>query len=654
MLPPLLSITNHPRLRLACTICILFCAICNQSIGKKTDWEPISPELLQLQESQNSPDTAAEFIFQYVTMYETVYDSTYEVYKRAKIFDSKAIDYFKKVEITYFDSTNIDNIKARTIKSDGTIIELERSDIFETRSIKHRYFSTWVKTFALPNLEVGDIVEYQYQKTTRNLPSKIHYIQDQYPIQHYRLRVGATMMEFLSYNMPPHSPEKGEKFYTLNSYNIPAKRGEPFTAPRIYTEQCFISQFPTYYSYSNDPVKFFKKWERELFADSKHKFIQTQLLKEKALELTQEATSNLEKLQRIYEFCQNEITNPYSSESGLTLREAQKLSDNKNAKQTLSRGYGSRRDKETLFGSLAKSAGIETQYARCYNQSQLMYDESYLTHYMFPDSLVASQLEDGTWLFLDPGDPHMPFASLDWENAWGKAIIGSKQFIAPLDTQANKPREHGIQRTGDLTLSSDGELSGTIRLQYEGLKGVAIKRALSTESEQARIDFVEEDIKHLIPNAKVSELSIEHANDAKGPFTVNCIIHAPLFADKLENRLFIQPAIFHKNRDPVFVAKERINIIDFKYPSFEKDEIVIQLPEGFTIEEGSVPTPLDLKELGTYDVRIFLNKGGSTLNYHRKLEIKTYLFPQKIYSSVKSIFDKIHDEDRHVLTLKKN
>ena len=57
-------------------------------------------------------------------------------YIRIKIFTDRGREAQSKIDIPYLKDQEISDIAARTIKSDGTIVELKKSDIFDRTIVK--------------------------------------------------------------------------------------------------------------------------------------------------------------------------------------------------------------------------------------------------------------------------------------------------------------------------------------------------------------------------------------------------------------------------------------------------------------------------------------------------------------------------------------
>jgi len=127
-------------------------------------------------------DTASAYVIfdrKYITFDKYIREgkarqsSTQTIHRRIKILSSTALDNFNKVYVpstgTLFIKNDILDIRGRTIKSDGTIIEIDTSDVRETTLPANVPFYSSVqgkvKLFALPNVGIGDEIEYYFTVT---------------------------------------------------------------------------------------------------------------------------------------------------------------------------------------------------------------------------------------------------------------------------------------------------------------------------------------------------------------------------------------------------------------------------------------------------------------------------------------------------------
>jgi hypothetical protein len=103
-----------------------------------------------------------------------------------------------------------------------------------------------------------------------------------------------------------------------------------------------------------------------------------------------------------------------------------------------------------------------------------------------------------------------------------------------------------------------------------------------------------------------------------------------------------------------FNAETRQQSIYFDYPWSETDIVTIQLPDGYQVDHGDAPAPLDFPPIGAYKVAISISN-KKTISYQRDLVFgsnQVLLFDAKAYPMLKQIFERIHAGDTHMLTLK--
>ena len=68
--------------------------------------------------------------------------------------------------------------------------------------------------------------------------------------------------------------------------------------------------------------------------------------------------------------------------------------------------------------------------------------------------------------------------------------------------------------------------------------------------------------------------------------------------------MFVQPSYFHVGRKPRFPSTERRHHIIFPYAWMEKDEVIIDLPEGYELVHEDPPEKLNIGNLGMYQAYV--------------------------------------------------
>src|SRR5260221_14609332 len=85
-------------------------------------------------------------------------------YVRMKIFDGKGKEKAATIDIPFSEKISIMYVKGRTIKADGTEVALKSDSVYERDLVRTGRTRLKGKSFAMPGVEPGAIVEYRWQE----------------------------------------------------------------------------------------------------------------------------------------------------------------------------------------------------------------------------------------------------------------------------------------------------------------------------------------------------------------------------------------------------------------------------------------------------------------------------------------------------------
>src|SRR6476620_776957 len=152
-------------LRLFLTLCSLT-VLSLAAYSQDKDWRPVSAEELAAKSPLVEPDADAEAIFWEVRIDDSdSEDLSMRHYVRVKIFTERGREKYSKFAVTYLRGLKIKELAARVRRPDGTIVEIGKQDIFDREIVKAGGIKVKAKSFAVPNIEPGVIVEYRYKET---------------------------------------------------------------------------------------------------------------------------------------------------------------------------------------------------------------------------------------------------------------------------------------------------------------------------------------------------------------------------------------------------------------------------------------------------------------------------------------------------------
>ena len=127
-------------------------------------FQPVASDELKMTSEPQAPGAPAVILFKQVDRDDNIRTSHEDNYVRIKILTEEGRKY-ADVEIEYLkERTDISGIKARTIRPDGSIANFD-GKVFDKTIAKAKGIKYLAKTFTLPDVQVGSIIEYSY---TRN------------------------------------------------------------------------------------------------------------------------------------------------------------------------------------------------------------------------------------------------------------------------------------------------------------------------------------------------------------------------------------------------------------------------------------------------------------------------------------------------------
>lgn len=655
-----MSISNLNRLFFLIVFCLFSVALV---AAQDKNWKPIAPLELQINSSTVEPNADAEAIFWEVRIDDSgSTELALNHYVRVKIFTDKGRDDFSKKDIVFLKGTKVKDVEARVTKLDGTTTYLKKEDVLEREIAKANGVKVKAKSFALPNLEVGSIVEYRYKEVIDDGSANMRLVfQREIPIRNISYYIkpysGGRAMYTIGYNIGDTRVEKEKNgFSRMTMNNVPAFREEPNMLPQDEVR----SWMYIYYSNAavDKPEEYWKNYSQSFFEVSKTNLKPNDDVKKVTAEVIAGAATDDEKLHKIYDFCKTQIKNLTYSPNA-TEDEWKKVRNTKTGGDILKIRMGNAGDIDTLFGSMARAAGFDARIAVGGSRNEMFFNPRTPNYSLMVNaSNIAVKVGDG-WRFFSPASYFSEYGMLSWgEEDEGVMISDSKELIfkrVPL-SGAEKNVE---KRVGKFKLLEDGTLEGEAQLEFTGHRGALMKSLNYRDSEAEREKMLKDTIKsNILGTAEVESFSIENVSDPAKPFIYKFKIRVPNYASRTGKRLFFQPNVFERNAKPRFTSNTRKYDIYFNYPWLESDEITIDLPAGFSMESADSPGAIkDNQGIGSHETQIQFTKDGKQLFYKRKFSFGNggmIRFPATSYLALKNLFESFNKADTHQLTLRQD
>ncbi|HEY4676296.1 MAG TPA: DUF3857 domain-containing protein [Candidatus Angelobacter sp.] len=627
--------------------------------GQSQEWREITAQDREIKEVPGDPGASAIQLF--FADYRDD-DARYQfIYHRIKILTEEGKKH-ANIEIPISPWYHFDGVKGRTIHPDGSIVEFTGKP-FEKVLVKTRDLKFLAQTLTLPEVTVGSIIEYKYKyswerftvDTSWSVQHDLFTVKEhfwllgrsrQLQTNEYLIGTGSRLAYEVYGNFtPPHRTKNGA--IELELENQPAFKSEEYAPP-----VADLKPIVRFFYGGNELISseaFWQKFGRIKFDESERFIGNRDSIRTAASAAIVGETDSEKKLHLLYSRAQT--TRNLSFERRRTKQEDKKeeLKPNENVGDVLDRGYGTHNDIARLFVALARGAGFDAEIVRAPNRKEFFFKPNYLVAGQLASEIVVVKL-NGNDVFLDPGTAFCPFGLVRWIHTSDKGMRLDKSggtFVVIPPATSDKSV---LRRIAQVELGPDGSLKGTLDVEVKGNGALEQRLWALQEDEAGRRKGLEDEAKGWLPEGGIATVdSVQGWESTEEPLQIHYKIEVPSFASQAGKRLLIPAALFRTTKQKqAFQHKERKYSVYFPFAHNEMDNVILQVPDGYTAE--SVPAAQDIKLPATRFVttRSFANKQFVS---KRALVINGIIFRVAEYSELKSFFDKVQGADEEQLVL---
>lgn len=631
------------------------------------DWKPIDPVQLALKASIVEKEADAEGLFWEVKIDDNPEgDLIFNHYLRVKVFTERGRESQSKVDLIFGKmwggEIRIKDIAARTIKPDGSIVELKKDDIYERTIVKGSGLKFKARSFAMPAVEPGCIIEYRWREIRVNTDANYVRLQFQrdIPVQRVQYSIkpfsypNATFNSITLHGQSTKWVKEKGGYYSTTMTNMTAVYEESRMPPEDQVKTWMLVYYQKAGLEKLTPEKYWLDLGKNYYERTKSLIKPNDEVKRMAASLIEGANTDDEKIANLFDYCRYKIKNITNDASGLTSEERAKIKDNKSPSDTLKRGTGTPFDIDLLFASLANGAGFDARIALLPDRGDIFFDKALPNAYFMAPRNVAVNI-GGTWKFFDPGWDYLPFGMLRWQEEGQQALITDSKNPVWVNTPMSSHEKSLVKRTAKLKLTEDGTLEGEVRVEFTGHFAVDRKEDMDEESETEREETVRDELKNQMSAAEISNVKIENVTDHVKPLVFSYHVRFPNYATRTGKRLFLQPAFFQHGLKPLFATASRKYPVYFHYPWSENDLVEFELPKGYEFDNADAPAGFSSGAISEYKPGLAASTDGSLLIYKRNFFFGgggSVLYPVESYPLVKNYFDMVHKQDNHSIALK--
>jgi Domain of Unknown Function with PDB structure (DUF3857) len=549
----------------------------------------------------------------------------------------------------------IDHLHARTIQPDGSIVNFDGKTIDKT-IFKRRGYKFQAKTFTLPDVQVGSIIEYFY--TVNFSEGYVFFSQWILNEDLFTKRAKFTLRPFSYYDMSfrwteqlrPGSPEPtrgSDDIVRLETSNIPAFQSEDFMPPENELKERvdFIYSHDTF---EQDVNKFWKQVGKKQHASLEIFLNKRGSMDQAVAQIVSPNDSDEVKLQKIYARVQQLRNTAYEVQKTEQEQQRNKEKPAENVEDIWKRGFGRESDLTWLFLALARSAGFEAYGVLVPNREEFFFNPKTMNSGRLDETIVQVKL-NGKDLYLAPAAAFTPFGLLKWQETGVQGLRLDKDGGTWIQTSIPDSSVSEVERKANLKLSDTGDLEGNVTVTFTGLEALRRRVEERNEDQAARKKFLEDEVKQYIPAAAEVELANQPDwGSSAQTLVAEFKLKIPGWASAAGHRELLPVGLFSASERHLFDHSERVQPIYMEFPSQRADDVTIELPAGWQV--GSLP-PAPNQNAPIVGYALTAEDVQGRLHLRRTLRVDFLLLDPKYYPALRNFFHlvKAGDEEQVVL-----
>ena len=634
----------------------------NKKLGKPT------PEELSM--TVYAPDSSAEAV---VLFSETTVDYNwgmddfklnYYYKKRIKILKEEGISQ-ADVNIMYVERKDNRTLKEAVQGLEAYAYNMENGKVVRTKMKKEHVFEERINDvymqlkFSVPQVKVGTVIEYEYQISS-DYYNQIRdwFAQENIPVFHTEFNV--VIPEYFKFNTSAQgianlegNIEETNKTFNIGGQilscsaeqkhfigrNLPALKNDN----HVWCVDNYAAQVNLELLGYEIPGVVYKNftqtWEQidEALLNDGDFGGRTRMsnpLKEEmeALNLSQMSNTD-DKISAIFTLLKNKIKwNEKYAFYG------------KSARQILKDGTGNNADINFILISMLNDAGIQSYPVVMSRRDQRMLPHAHPSLEKLTTFVVGIANTDSTFVFLDASvqDGYLNILPPALLTDRGRLLIPGNSLWVNLQNIG----KHSIRRTIQANLQADGTIKGNRITSYYGQHAADIRKAFRTAKDST--DFINQ-------IAAKNDMSVQ-SYTSKGLSDFSDTVRESITFEKQTtttgDHIYINPMIFAQYTDNPFKQSERILPVEFAHAETININVMLTLPDGYTIDEIPESTKISTSD-GSISMLYIITQQGNKVSIKYTFSISELLYAPDKYEELKKFWELLVEKNNAMMVLKK-
>jgi uncharacterized protein DUF3857 len=613
-------------------------------------WLPIDPAELSMTSEPLAPGAQAIYLYREIDQDDNLGYADY--YTRIKILNDEGKKW-GNVEIPYDTGiVTISNISARTIHPDGTISVWQGKALDQT-VVKARGVKVIEKTFSMPDVETGSIIEYKFREgwDSQMLYRTTWFVTTDLFTRKINLKLtpygdAYIMYEWQRLGQGVAPTRASDGVITFTEQNLPGTEDEEYRPP----DDVIDAKIDFYYTDApnKDAAKYWKAIGKA-WNDTDDKFIgHSSAIRDEADKVAPAGDPPETRLRKLYARAQQIRNLSYGPDKTAAEIKAQKLKDNANAEDVLKNGYAYGTSINLFFVALARAAGFDASFVNVSERADFFFNARILDARQLEYANVDVVTLNGQNLFLDPADEHCAFGELTWQETGVQSLKLDSNGGTFVTTTPSKSADAVIARSATLTLADDGMLTGKLVVTFSGQEALDRRQVADLQDDVVRRKTLTDEVTSWLSAGATATLTNQPdwaGSDAplRAEFDVRM---KPVGATS--GHLVLMSETFFATPLPEFDHPLRTYPVYFAYPWEYHDDVTLTLPVA--LQAGDLPAPVDNSTPFGVDRLSCVNQSG-TLHFQHTITLAGIYYDIQYYGALRDYLDEARHADQQQVML---
>jgi hypothetical protein len=586
------------------------------------------------------------------------------VHRIKKLF--KNIENHAFIEIPVYNGEKLEKISARTVKPDGTVIQLKPEEFYASSGVEEGstfYSDKKSVKFTFPAIEKNCIIEYQYTKSKLHpFRTDVWYIHDNMPTLYNKYSLSVPKLLLLSeinggagwnwnykaYNYALDNPEVDDqkaikdigKAKIINTWTL--RNIEPIK------EEEMMPAIQNHIGYVKFADSDWKKWDdiskwyyKDLFEP---RLVISREIKDLALKLTGDIDNNTDKVRKLYDYVKN--LRYVSISLGVGSIQPSEPAD------ILKRQYGDCKDKSILLISLLKAAGIDSNPVLVLTSDEGTLDP-YFPSWNFNHMIVKASVSAKEKYWLDATAKYTPLGKLPSACQDINVLVLNPDYTSQIEkTSASDINDNNQNIVLNMDLKNDGTAEFNVELKYYGARNSSIRHRLEDKTEKEIKEYCKSLIADDFTNAVILNCEQSDIDSLKTSYSLKFHGTAGNIMQNQSDLVLVSSDPFKFFENTSWLIKDKREFpIKFDYPFTLNKAITINLPVGYAVR--NLPGKVT-QSTANVDYSKNISSSGNVISVNEKFSVNDpVIYPSK-YQTTRQFFEQIKNNYGEKIILIKN